>query len=160
MSEWDDLGNLDDDALMALLEEAVKEADAVPDRRRGAARAAFTWRSVDEELAELLHDSALDAGAAVRSGGDAGPRSLAFGRSGLTLEVEVDGDQVLGEVIATGDAAGDGPASVTLQRPDTPDVTTTVDTAGFFRFAGVGTGAARFVVERGGWSLTTPWVTL
>lgn len=163
MSEWDDLGkidDLDDDALMALLDEAVKEADAVPDRRREAARAAFTWRSVDDELAELLHDSALDAGAAVRSSAGA-PRSLAFGRSGLTLEVEVDGDQVLGEVIATGDAASaEGPASVTLQRPDTPDVTTTVDAAGFFRFAGVETGAVRFVVERGGWSLTTPWVNL
>lgn len=163
MSEWDDLGkidDLDDDALMALLDEAVKEADAVPDRRREAARAAFTWRSVDDELAELLHDSALDAGAAVRSSAGA-PRSLAFGRSGLTLEVEVDGDQVLGEVIATGDAASaEGPASVTLQRPDTPDVTTTVDAAGFFRFAGVETGAVRFVVEHGGWSLTTPWVNL
>ncbi len=160
MSEWDDVGNLDDDALMALLDEAVKEADAVPDRRREAARAAFTWRSVDDELAELLHDSALDAGAAVRSSAG-GPRSLAFGRSGLTLEVEVDGDQVLGEVIAVGEAAsGDGLASVTLQCPETPDVTTTVDAAGFFRFAGVGTGAVRFVVERGGWSLTTPWVNL
>ena len=161
MSEWDDLDKLDDEALMALLGEAVKEADAVPDRRRDAARAAFTWRSVDDELAELLHDSALDAGAAVRSGGAAGPRSLAFGRSGLTLEVEVDGDQLLGEVIATGEAASaEGLASVTLQCPDTPDVTTTVDAAGFFRFAGVGTGAVRFVVERGGWSLTTPWVNL
>lgn len=160
MSEWDDLENLDDDALMALLGEAVKEADAVPDRRREAARAAFTWRSVDDELAELLHDSALDAGAAVRSSAGT-PRSLAFGRSGLTLEVEVDGDQLLGEVIASGDAASaEGLAAVTLQRPDTPDVTTTVDAAGFFRFAGVGTGAVRFVVERGGWSLTTPWVTL
>lgn len=160
MSEWDDLSKLDDDALMALLGEAVAEADAVSDARREAARAAFTWRSVDDELAELLHDSALDAGAAVRSSAG-GPRSLAFGRSGLTLEVEVDGDQLLGEVIATGDAAsGEGLASVTLQRPDTPDVTTTVDAAGFFRFAGIGTGAVRFVVERGGWSLTTPWVTL
>ena len=161
MTEWDDLENLDDDALMALLDEAVKEADAVPDRRREAARAAFTWRSVDEELAELLHDSALDAGAAVRSASAPGPRSLAFARSGLTLEIEVDGDQVLGEVIASGAATeAEGLTSVTLQRPDTPDVTTTVDGAGFFRFAGVGTGAARFVVERGGWSLTTPWVTL
>lgn len=158
MSEWDDLT---DDQLMALLDEAVKEADAVPDRRREAARAALTWRSVDDELAELLHDSALDAGAAVRSASAPGPRSLAFGRSGLTLEVEVDGDQVLGEVIASGDAAAaEGLASVTLQRPETPDVTTTVDAAGFFRFAGVETGAVRFVVERGGWSLTTPWVTL
>lgn len=160
MSEWDDLNGLDDDALMALLGEAVVESDAVSERRRQAARAAFTWRSVDEELAELLHDSALDAGAAVRSSAS-GPRSLAFGRSGLTLEVEVDGDQLLGEVVASGSAdAAAGSATVTLQRPDTADEVVSVDAAGFFRFSGVGAGAVRFVVEQGGWSLTTPWVNL
>lgn len=157
MSEWDELT---DDELAALLGEAVAEGEAVPDRRREAARAAFTWRSVDAELAELLHDSALDAGAAVRSSGGA-PRSISFGRSGLTLEIEVDGEQVLGEVIAEGAAAdGDGVAEVRLQRPDAEDATTAADAAGFFRFAGVGPGAVRFVVERGGWALTTPWVTL
>lgn len=156
MTEWD---ALDDDELMALLGQAVAEADAVPEHRREAARAAFTWRSVDEELAELLHDSALDAGAAVRSSAG-GPRSLAFGRSGLTLEVEADGDRLLGEVVAEGDAAADGPATVTLQRPGAADVTETADAAGFVRFVGVGPGAVRFVVARGGWSLTTPWVTL
>lgn len=157
MTEWD---AMDDDELMALLGQAVADAEAVPERRRDAARAAFTWRSVDEELAELLHDSALDAGAAVRSAAD-GPRSLAFGRSGLTLEVEVEGDRLLAEVVAEGDAAAvEGPATVTLQRPGADDVTESTDAAGFVRFAGVGAGAVRFVVARGGWSLTTPWVTL
>ena len=64
MSDWSD------DDLMAELAEAVAEEDAVTDRRREAARAAFTWRSVDAELMELLHDSALEAGAAVRGAGD------------------------------------------------------------------------------------------
>ena len=91
---------------MAELAAAVEEEAAVSDRRRAAARAAFTWRTVDAELAELLHDSALDAGAAVRSGSD-GPRMLSFRRAAVTLEVEIDGDAVLGEVIDEyeGDAA-------------------------------------------------------
>ncbi|NHA00896.1 hypothetical protein G5V59_15845 [Nocardioides sp. W3-2-3] len=88
-----------------------------------------------------------------------GPRSLAFGRSGLTLEVEVAGDRLLAEVLAEGAVAG-GEATVTLQRPGAEDVTATADAAGFVRFGGVGPGAVRFVVARGGWSLTTPWVTL
>lgn len=156
--DWESLG---DDELMALLGDAVAEDAAVSDRRREAARAAFTWRSVDDELAELLHDSALDAGAAVRSTAGPAPRSLAFGRTGLTLEIEVDGGQLLGEVVAEGQAAeGQALARVTLQRPGAPDQSATADTAGFFRFADVGAGAVRFVVERGGWSLTTPWVTL
>ncbi|HJQ06121.1 MAG TPA: hypothetical protein VJ872_11790 [Nocardioides sp.] len=145
--------SMSDDELLAALGDAVAETGAVSDRRRDAARAAFTWRTVDEELAELLHDSLLDAGAAVRSSGGT-PRALTFGRSGITVEVEVDGDQVLGEVV---DGAG---AAVTLQRPDLEDGTVEADAAGFFRFSGVGAGLVRFVVEVGGFSLTTPWVTL
>ena len=62
--------DLNDNELMAELAAAVAEEEAVSERRRTAARAAFTWRTVDAELAEMLHDSALDAGAAVRSGSD------------------------------------------------------------------------------------------
>ncbi|KAA1424048.1 hypothetical protein [Nocardioides antri] len=147
-----------DDELMAELAAAVAEEAEVSDRRRAAARAAFTWRTVDAELAELLHDSALDAGAAVRSGGDA-PRMLSFRRAAVTLEVEVDGDVVLGEVIDehTDDS---GPATVTLQRPDSEDRTVEADASGFFRFDSVGAGSVRFVVARAGWSLTTPWATI
>ena len=83
---------MSDDELMAALGEAVAEADAVSDRRREAARAAFTWRTVDAELAELLHDSALDAGAAVRRRRATSRGTLSFGSGGLALEVEVDGD--------------------------------------------------------------------
>lgn len=157
MSNWDEMT---DDQLMAALGEAVAEQQAVSERRRDAARSAFTWRSVDQELAELLHDSALDAGAAVRSSAG-GPRSLSFGRSGLTLEIEVEGDGVLGEVIGEG-AASDPtvPTTVTLVRPDVEDRQVTTDAAGFFRLPDVTPGPARFVVERAGWTLTTPWVTL
>lgn len=154
-------GPLDDDELMALLGEAVAEEAAVSDRRRTAAKAAFTWRSVDAELAELLHDSALDAGAAVRSGAGGEPRTLSFGHSGLTLEVEIDGETLLGQVIGTGSAASaTAPASVLLERPEADALSAEADVAGFFRLEGVRPGSVRFVVEQGGWSLTTPWVTL
>jgi hypothetical protein len=154
MADWDEM---DDERLIAELGAAVAEESAVSDRRRAAARAAFTWRSVDAELAELLHDSALDPGAAVRSGGDA-PRTLTFARGAVTLEIEVDGDTLLGEVL-DGDP-GPGPASVTLQRPDTAGRSTEADGSGFFRFDEVGPGPVRFVLSRGSWSITTPWATL
>ncbi|WP_183095589.1 hypothetical protein [Nocardioides stalactiti] len=151
MTQWND------DELLAELAAAVAEETAVSDRRRAAAQAAFTWRTVDAELAELLHDSALDAGAAVRSGGD-GPRTLSFRRAAVTLEVEIDGDVVLGEVI---DESGVGdPATVTLQRPGVDDVVVEADASGFFRIEGVGAGSVRFVVARSGWILTTPWATI
>ncbi|KAA1420259.1 carboxypeptidase regulatory-like domain-containing protein [Nocardioides humilatus] len=157
MSRWDELG---DDELMAELAEAVAETvddPEVTERRRLAASAAFTWRTVDEELAELLHDSALDAGAAVRSSGDS-PRSLSFIRGAVTIEIEVTGSSLLGEVID--DDASDEPAAVSLQRPGAEDRVTETDASGFFRFDDVAPGPVRFVVVRGGWSLTTPWATL
>ena len=157
MSTWDEMT---DDELLAALGQAVVERNGVSERRREAARAAYTWRSVDQELAELLHDSALDAGAAVRSSVD-GPRSISFGRSGLTLEIEVEGDSVLGEVVGEG-AASDPtqPTTVTLLRPGGDERQVETDATGFFRLPCVGPGPTRFIVERAGWTLTTPWVTL
>jgi hypothetical protein len=155
MNSWDEMT---DDELMAALADAVAESDAVPERRREAAHAAFTWRNIDEELAELLHDSALDAGAAVRSSATT-VRALAFGRGAVTLEVEVDGDAVLGEVVDE-DVTATTPATVSLQQPGVEDRTIEVDESGFFRFDGVAPGPARFVMVRAGWILATPWVVL
>ncbi|WP_211357291.1 hypothetical protein [Nocardioides rubriscoriae] len=161
---WDEL---DDDELMAALAQAVAEAGAVPDRRREAARAAFSWRTVDAELAELLHDSALDAGAAVRSGSAPGvdePRTLSFGSGALALEVEVDGEVVMGQVV--GPTPAPGAATVALQRAEGAEggegdeVVVEVDAAGFFRVEGVVSGPVRFVVRADGWALTSPWVVL
>lgn len=159
MSTWDDRS---DDELLAELGDAMAEQQSVSERRRTAARAAFTWRAVDEELATLLHDSALDAGAAVRSG-TVVVRTLSFGWDGLTLELEVEVGSAIGQVIPEGAAAapvGDAPAKVTLHRPSGAAQAATADPSGFFRLADVEPGPARFVVERGGTRLITPWVTL
>lgn len=147
MTDWSD-----DDALMAALQEAMAETDAVTDRRRETARAAFAWRSVDAELMELLHDSALEAGAAVRGSDTA--RLLSFGRGALSVELEVDGDEVSGQVLPA------QAATVTLQRSGAEDRTVAADGAGFFRFEGVTPGPARFVVTASERTLTTTWVTL
>lgn len=154
MSEPDALG---DDQLLELLGRALAEDAAVPERRRAAARAAFGWRSVDAELAALLHDSALEAGAAVRSSGaGTGPRTLSFEDDGTTLELEHDaaGGELLGEVVGVPGAV------VRVERADTEPVAVRADASGFFRIEGVGTGPVRVVVERDGRALTTPWVTL
>lgn len=143
--------DLTEDQLLAELREAVAEADQVTDRQREAARAAFTWRTVDAELAELLHDSALDS-AAVR--GDDLARTLTFASGPVTLEVEVDDDTVMGQVV--------GPAadSVLMQRSIADDQSLPVDPSGFFRVDGVAPGPVRFVVRAGDWTLTSPWVAI
>ena len=63
----------------AELRAIFSHVDPVPPLLDDAARAAFTWRTVDAELAELMRDSAdasEEAGALVRGGG--GPRQLSF----------------------------------------------------------------------------------
>jgi hypothetical protein len=140
-----------DDELLAQLREAVAEADLVTDQQREAARAAFIWRTVDAELAELLHDSALES-AAVR--GDDSARTLSFASGPITLEVEVDGDSVIGQVV------GATAESVVLQRSTADDRPLEVDPSGFFRLEGVAPGPIRFVVQAGDWTLTSPWVAL
>ncbi|TIC87546.1 hypothetical protein E8D34_10560 [Nocardioides sp. GY 10113] len=91
MTTWDD-----DDLLMQALTEAV--AGSVTETDRTAARAAFAWRTIDEELMGLAHDSALTEEVLVRGAGD-GPRVLGFEADDLTLEVEVDEGILVGQVV-------------------------------------------------------------
>jgi hypothetical protein len=80
-----------DERLLGELRRAAGRYDAPPASVMEAARASFTWRSIDTELAALAFDSAVDLPAgAVRSAG--GPRQLAFDAPGLTVEVEVSPD--------------------------------------------------------------------
>ena len=146
MNDWSD-----DDELMASLAEAVAETDTVTERRRVAAQAAFTWRDVDAELMELLHDSAVEAGAAVRSTGQMS-RVLSFGRGAFTLELEVGGTLVLGQLIPG------TPGTVVVQQVDAETTTVDTDSSGFFRVEGIEPGLVRFVVTTGGQTLTTAWV--
>ena len=87
----------DDEGLMEELARAMGQVAAVPDHRREAARAAFSWRTIDEELLALTHDSLELADAAVRGALDV--RTLGFESDGLSLEIEVDGDRVFGQVL-------------------------------------------------------------
>jgi len=152
MTSWDDaIDGMTDDELLAELGEAVAEADQVTDRQRQAARAAFTWRTVDAELAELLHDSALES-AAVR--GDDDVRTLSFASGAVTLEVEIDGDTVRGQVV------GGAAESVLVQRSIADDQPIGLDAGGFFRVEDVAPGPVRFVVRAGDWMLTSPWVAI
>jgi len=78
----------EDASLLEELQTVMRQVDPVPARVREAAKASFTWRTVDAELAELAFDSLVDQElATVR--GTAEPRMLTFTAPGLTVEVEV-----------------------------------------------------------------------
>jgi len=88
-----------DEALLGLLGAALRSTEPVPDHVVAGARAASTWRTIDEELASLVFDSALEA-SGVRSESTA--RQLTFRRGDAEIEVMVLDDtsrRVVGQLI-------------------------------------------------------------
>ena len=94
-------GRCTDDELLQLLRVELGPLLAPPPPVLAAANAAYRWRRWDEELAELLADSADDP---VRGGmrdGSGGPRLVSYVYADLTVDCEVDGDTMLGHVLSS-----------------------------------------------------------
>lgn len=88
--------------LMGRLRTLGRRMDPTPPAVTAAASAAFQWRTLDAELAELTYDSWMDDRelAGVRSSG--GQRQLTFEAPGVTVEVEVSGGaspRLVGQVV-------------------------------------------------------------
>ena len=147
MTSW-----TDDEGLMEELSVAIGQGREVPDHRRQAAYGAFAWRTVDQDLLTLVHDSSLLAGAAVR--GDQDARTLSFEGGGTSVELEVDGAALTGQVLLAGDVV-----VVTMQRADGESRTARTDESGFFTLPDV-SGTVRFALEIDGTVRHTEWITL
>jgi len=141
----------DDEGLMEELARAMSQVIEVPEHRREAARAAFSWRTIDEELLALTHDSLELADTAVRGALDV--RTLGFESDGLSLELEVDGDRVFGQVL---DAQV---AEVVVESVEDGSQTVAVDPSGVFSVL-VPTGPVRISVVVDDVARRTPWIVL
>lgn len=142
-----------DDELIELLGRALRAAEPVPTRVLAGAKAAWTWRTIDQELAELVFDSALES-AGVRSEDTA--RQLTFRSPGVEIEVMVADDttrRVVGQLIPPGEH------TVQLVRNDIV-VEQHSDRLGRFSFDAVAPGPVRLVVvdETGRQLVATEWV--
>jgi|SRR4051794_39677236 hypothetical protein len=140
----------DDEGLMNELGRALDQL-TVPDHRREAARAAFTWRTIDQELLALTHDSLEMADAAVRGGLDV--RTLGFESDGLSLVIEVDGDRVFGQVL---DIEVD---EVLVESVGEGSQSCRVDPTGVFSLV-VPAGPVRFGIDLDDAVRRTPWIVL
>ena len=149
-----------DDRLMAELGAAVRAARAVPPEFIQAGQAAYTWRTVNAELAALTYDSASDpaapaaAGTAVRAE-EASPRFLAFAGSELTIEMEIGPDSIVGQIVPPEpghvDACPAAGAAVTAQ----------IDEIGCFIIAPLPSSPFRLHCHTtAGVSVLTTWITL
>ena len=105
----------DDDDLMAELRHVVAQVDPVPEDVRIAARAAIEWRTLETELAALVHDSATDEPALAVRGTATGPRTLTFEAGDLAIEVEAEPDGGDGTLCLVGQLVPPQPADVTVR---------------------------------------------
>jgi len=137
---------------MEELATAVGQEREVPEHRRQAAYGAFAWRTVDQDLLTLTHDSALQATAAVRGPEDA--RTLSFAGGEMSLELEVDGATLTGQLFIPGSGG-----EVTMERADGVSRTARTDASGFFSLDGA-TGTVRFAVDVDGHVRRTEWTVL
>lgn len=146
----------EDERLLAELGDAVRAAAQVPERFVAAGKAAFAWRTVDAELAELGYDSATTTETApvgVRAE-QAALRALSFVARELTIEVEVTADALLGQVVPP------TPGEVQLQGAGGVAGTAQVDEVGWFSLP-VPSGMFRLQVRTtDGRSVVTQWTTL
>ncbi len=141
-----------DEGLMQELAAAVAQERDVPEHRRQAAYGAFAWRTIDEDLLTLMHDSALQDTAAVRGPEDA--RTLSFEGAGMTLELEVEDGHVTGQLLLSA-----GASEVTMERADGEQRSTATDPSGFFTLPDAA-GPVRFAVEVDGVLRHTEWIVL
>ena len=132
---------MNDDALLALVADAVA-GDGPPPDVVEAAYAAFGWRTLDADLAQLFEPEVVG----FRHQPPPAARVVTFRTDHGTIDVAIDGGQIT--VTATPPAR-----SVLLRRPDGTE-------APFPSSGGGVTGPVRLELTWPTGSATTPWFTL
>ena len=142
----------------AQLRALFSHLDPVPSLLDAAARDAFSWRTIDEELAELTRDSAdEEAGALVRGPGGARQLSFESPRVEIELEVVATGDR---ERRLEGQLLPPGAATVAVERPGEAGVSVQADDLGRFVLENLRAGVVRLHVVLSGAQIAIPWTTI
>jgi hypothetical protein len=148
---WDD-----DEQLLTAVKTALATADDVPKRFVEIGKASFTWRDIDAELAALTYDSADDAlaGAGTRAE-PASLRCLTFDASQLTIELEIIGDALHGQLVPPQSG------SVEIRHPDGTSSTAPVNDVGYFTATPVPAGTFRIYCHTANDVVVqTDWISL
>jgi hypothetical protein len=142
-----------DDELTRLIAQALDANDPVPEHVLEGARAAFTWRTIDTELAELVFDSAREL-TGVRS--EDTDRQVTFRAPGVEIEVMVVENgtrRLIGQLVP--------PSETTVELVGADAVySSTTDRLGRFVFEELAPGPVRLVVlgADGARIVQTEWV--
>jgi hypothetical protein len=140
----------DDDTLLDNLRQAIEFAGPL-DTAVDTGIAAFTWRTIDDELARasLVFDSLMEN--TTRAAIDDSARLLVFEADSITLEIEVNPGHITGQVVppTTG--------TIELQSPDGVVGRTTIQDFGSFRIEVRTRGPVRLRLHGPHTSTVTDW---
>lgn len=146
----------DENRALALLQQGLEQADPVPERLYRAAEAAWSWRTIDAELASLTHDSFSDQQPAMMRGGD-DVRTLTFESPRVTVEIEVGDDRSL-----TGQIVPPQPANIDLHRGGAAIASVQANEAGIFFFDDLPNGPISLICRAldspPSWTVRTEWM--
>lgn len=152
----------DDDALQAILAEALAVSDPVPPALRQQAKDLYAWREVDALIAQLTFDSATDEIVGVR--GTVMARTVEFEVRDTVIELiaaavteRVDGRRVI-RLLCHVEPAVPG-AQATLRHREGED-TQVVGADGEVEFPMVPAGPVRLTLQTAAGPVTTEAVTL
>jgi hypothetical protein len=132
--DWDS-----DEVLLDALRDALNTpSEDVPPEFVEAAKAAFTWRNIEEELLLITsYDSVLDDTLFARARSTSTARQLVFDANDVSLQVEVSSAGLTGQLMP---ASG----SVTLVTPSGDHETAVVDELGMFVMGVAPRGPVKF----------------
>ena len=156
---------MSDDDLLHELRALFDRVDPVDPRLLEQARSAYTWRTVDAELAELSFDSLVDREmlAGVRDDATAtlGPRMLGFGAvaGGEDVAIEVEISPGHDRPVLVGQLLPPRRAAVELQAGSGEVTTVVSDELGRFRVEALPAGPLRLRVRHGDRIVETTWVS-
>jgi hypothetical protein len=148
----------DDDRLLEELRAALRAAGSPTPAMREAGAAAFSWRTVDAELAELETDAGAGSSRedyALARDGDSGPSVLRFTAPSASVELQESDDGWAGmlEPAADGEVTVFGAAGALLE-------TAPIDELGTFFIAPPPGGPVRLRCRTAAVELLTDWCLL
>jgi hypothetical protein len=129
--------------------------EATIDRMYAAARAAFTWRTIDQELELLcLADESVRPSALVRGSEEPVSRTLEFTGRTVTIELEIGAQVIVGQIypIQTG--------RLTLLTPGGDETELTADEVGCFTFTRPRSGPFRLRCTTADAGVLTDWICM
>jgi hypothetical protein len=146
----------DDEVLFTALRQAVQARQAVPAEFVTAGKNAFTWHSIDAELAQLTYDSSRDTEVTRSTRSEAASiRALTFTSAHMTIEIEVSQDSLVGQIVPP--QAG----TIKILHRDSPETAVTADDIGCFSIHPIPSGPFRLHCRTAvGLDSFTGWITL